>query len=346
MVAEERLSILVVDDIEANIDILLAILGEKYDVMVAMNGTKAIELAMKEKPDLILLDVMMPGVDGYDVCKTLKSECRTAGIPVIFITSKDDVEDEAHGLSLGAVDYITKPISPPIVRARVAAHIELSQQHRLCRMRVERQIKEIRRGQKDAIYMLGLAGHYKDDDTGVHIWRMANYAKLLSKAAGWSIGLQNMMLLAAPMHDTGKIGIDDKVLRKPAKLTNDERAAMQKHTLYGNRILSVAKSPIFKMASQVALYHHERWTGGGYPERIEGEQIPEAARIVAIADVFDALTMQRPYKKAWPIERALEYISNSKGHFEPRLADLFVEMEPKLVEIKEHWGKREYNATM
>lgn len=340
--AIEKMKILIVDDEPNNISVLSELLMDEYDLAVAMNGEDAIALAHEEpRPDLILLDIMMPGMSGYEVCTTLKADVVTASIPIVFITAMIDVEDETKGFSVGAVDYITKPISPPIVKARVSSHIALGHQQRACEIRIDKQLAEIREGQKDAVYMLGQAGHYNDDDTGVHVWRMAHYSKALAKAAGWPLGQQNMLLLAAPMHDMGKIGIPDIILKKPDKLTDDEWVKMRKHTTYGHKILSIATSPLFKMASTIALSHHERWEGGGYPENIEGEAIPESARIVAIADVFDALTMQRPYKDAWSIERAMQYIANSGGHFEPRLVELFLSIEDEVVEIKEHWSKRE-----
>ncbi|WP_031479215.1 response regulator [Maridesulfovibrio frigidus] len=343
----EKMRVLIVDDEPNNITVLSELLMDEYELAIAMNGQDAIDIAREEpKPDLILLDIMMPGMDGYDVCKTLKADKDTASIPVIFVTAMGEIEDETKGFSVGAVDYITKPISPPVVKARVATHVALAHQHRACEMLVEKQVKKIRESQKDAVYMLGSAGHYNDDDTGAHIWRMASYSKAIAKAANWSVGKQNMLLLAAAMHDTGKIGIPDSILKKPGKLDDKEWIKMRKHSEYGHKILSVAKSPLFVMASEIALYHHERWEGGGYPKNLQGEDIPEAARIVAIADVFDALTMQRPYKDAWPIERAMEYIGNSNGHFEPRLSEIFASIEDEIVSIKEHWGKKEKNVTM
>ncbi|WFS62759.1 response regulator [Pseudodesulfovibrio thermohalotolerans] len=337
----DKPTVLIVDDISTNIDVLVETLEDQYEILVALDGETALETALEDLPDIILLDIMMPEMDGYEVCRRLKADARTADIPVIFVTAMDDVGNETKGLSLGAIDYITKPISPDMVRVRVANHLHLAQQHRMCRNQVEEQVHEIRRGQTDAIHMLGLAGHYNDDDTGVHIWRMANYAKRLAKEIGWSVDMQEMLVLAAPMHDTGKIGIPDSILKKPGKLDESEWVIMKKHTVYGHKILSVATSPLFDMAGAIALYHHERWAGGGYPENLEGEAIPEAARIVAVADVFDALTMKRPYKEEWPVARALEYIRDSGGHFEPRLAEAFCAAEKDIVDIKTHWSDRE-----
>ncbi len=335
-----RPTVLVVDDNRMNIDLMIDLLKDDFELLAALNGEAALEIIQNTLPDIILLDIMMPDMDGYEVCKRLKSEERTNKIPVIFITAKAQIEDEAKGLKYGAVDYITKPISPPIVKARIATHLSLAQQQRSCEAQIVKQIAEISKGQKDAVFMLGKAGHFNDDDTGNHIWRMADYAKALAKAVGWSVKEQNMLQLAAAMHDSGKIGISDSILKKPGKLDEDEWITMRKHTEFGHQVLSIADSPLFLMASEVALHHHERWAGGGYPADLQGEDIPEAARIVALADVFDALTIKRPYKKAWPIEKAMEYIGNSDGHFEPRLAKLFLSIESEIRAIKEYWDQK------
>lgn len=342
----DRPHILIVDDTEANVDLLDEVLHSNFELSVAMNGEDALNAAQNAPPDLILLDIMMPSMDGFEVCRRLKADPKTHKIPIIFITARNETVDEAKGFTVGAVDYILKPISPPIVLARIRTHLALADQQKTCEKVIDKQVREIRQGQKDAIYMLGLAGHYNDDDTGAHIWRMANYAKILAKAVGWSVEQQNMLLLAAPMHDTGKIGIPDGILRKPGKLDEDEWAIMRKHTTYGHRILSVAKTPLFSLASDIALCHHEKWDGSGYPAGLSGHDISEAARIVAIADVFDALTMQRPYKAPWTFERAMDYIQNSNGHFEPRLANAFITLKKEIVAIKRSWGRREKNKTL
>jgi putative two-component system response regulator len=333
--------ILVVDDMPENIQILSDILRDDYTVLAAKSGEKALQFVLRQPPDLILLDVMMPGMDGFEVCTRLKAEKKWEKIPVIFITAMNEIKDEAHGFEVGAVDYITKPVSPPIVQARVRSHLALADQQRACEKTVERQVATIKQGQKDAIFMLGQAGHYNDDQTGVHIWRMASYARALSKAAGWNIPRQRQMLLAAPMHDTGKIGIPDNILKKPGKLTEEEWVIMRGHSAIGHKILSLSKAPIFVLAAEVALSHHERWDGGGYPNRLAGEDIPESARIVAIADVFDALTMKRPYKDPWPLDRAFSYIKTSDGQFDPTLVEMFLGIQEQISEIKEYWSNKE-----
>ena len=343
--AEKKNIVLVVDDVAENITVLHKVLSDAYKVKVATNGNKALEIAhTTPQPDIILLDIMMPGMDGYTVCQKLKSDPETAKIPVIFVTAMSEIEDEKKGFQLGAVDYITKPIYPSIVQARVKTHLDLADQQRACERTVGEQVATIRKGQRDAIYMLGHAGHYNDDDTGVHIWRMASYAKAVAKAVNWSVEEQNTLLLAAPMHDTGKIGIPDSILKKPEKLTAEEWKIMRKHTTIGHKILSLGDAPVFTMAAKIALSHHERWDGGGYPKKIEGEAIPQSARIVAISDVFDALTMKRPYKAAWEIERTFQYISDSKGHFDPNLIKIFLSLKDEIRSIKKYWDKKERNG--
>jgi putative two-component system response regulator len=322
--------ILLVDDEPNNLQVLKQILKEHYQLIFATNGEKALEAAAKHAPDLVLLDIMMPGMNGYEVCEKIKGYPTTMHIPVIFVTAMSEVEDEARGFDVGAVDYIQKPVSGPIVLRRVQTHLSLVR------------AKELEENQRAAIFMLGEAGHYNDTDTGEHIWRMSAYARALAEAVGWSSELAERLELAAPMHDTGKIGIPDTILKAPRKLTSEEWVVMKTHTEIGSRILNMSHNPIFSMAADVALYHHEKWDGSGYPMGLSGESISECARIVAIADVFDALTMKRPYKEAWPVEKSITEIKNGSGkHFEPRLVDAFCNIIPKLLKIKERWDSKE-----
>jgi len=322
--------ILVVDDQPNNLQVLRQVLKSHYQLIFAHNGQKAIQASQNHRPDLILLDIMMPEMDGYEVCRELKNNPVTVNIPVIFVTAMDEVEDETLGFEVGAVDYIAKPISAPIVISRIKNQLSLVR------------AKALEESQRDAISMLGEAGHYNDTDTGVHTWRMAAYAKELAIAAGWPGTLTDWLELAAPMHDTGKIGIPDSILKAPRKLTIDEWNIMKTHAEIGYGILRRGHSPIFTMAAEIAYYHHERWDGSGYPFGIAGENIPESARFVAIADVFDALTMKRPYKEAWTVNDAIAEIKRSSGtQFEPRLVELFEQILPRIIEIKKEWDKKE-----
>jgi len=334
--------ILIVDDEPNNVRLLRQILKGQYNISIASDGIQAIEVAQKVQPDLILMDVMMPVMDGYTACIKLKSNPDTASIPVIFITAKTEIKDEKKGFEVGGVDYITKPISGPIVQARVATHLALYDQQRASQIIIEQRTKELAQIQRAAIFMLGEAGHYNDTDTGLHIWRMAAFSSTIARSAGWNVDDAQQLEIAAPMHDTGKIGIADDILKKPGKLDADQWHVMKTHSQIGYDILSKSNTPLFQMAADIALSHHEKWDGNGYPKGLKGEEIPESARIVAIADVFDALTSQRPYKKAWPINDAVDEIQRSSGsHFDPRLVDCFLQCLDQIIHVKSTWDTRE-----
>ena len=327
---DRRPQLLVVDDEPANLQVLRHILQEDYRLLFAKDGAKALELAAREKPELILLDVMMPGMTGYEVCAQLKATPATSTIPVIFVTALADVEDEAQGFAVGAVDYITKPVSPAIVKARVRTHLSL--------VRVE----ELRETRLQIVQRLGLAAEYKDNETGLHVIRMSHYSRVLALAAGFSEAQAEELLNAAPMHDVGKIGIPDAVLRKPGKLDGEEWEVMKQHAQIGADIIGEHPSGLLRMAREIALNHHEKWDGSGYPRGISGAEIPVEARIIAIADVFDALTSERPYKKAWPVEEAVQLLREQSGrHFDPELVELFLGQLPAILEIKERWAERD-----
>ena len=338
----EKQTILAVDDTVENLDIIKGILVPEYTVLAATNGDLALKIAQKKKPDLILLDVMMSGMDGYEVCRRLESNEEMASIPVIFVTAMTAEQDEYAGFSVGAVDYIAKPINAMIVKARVSTHLSLADQQRACEQRVHQATADLLRNQYDAIEMLGDAGHYNDTDTGVHIWRMADYAELLARAINWPVDEQKKIKLAAPMHDTGKIGISDDILKAKRKLTAEEFEIMKTHTTIGYSILNKSDTPLFQMAAEIALRHHEKWNGSGYPDGLKGEQIPMSARIVAIADVFDALTMKRPYKEAWPIDKAFALLHQDAGsHFDPNLIEVFESIKTEVLDVKQAWDQKE-----
>jgi putative two-component system response regulator len=322
--------LLIVDDDPHNLAVLRQILGTRYRLVFARDGAGALAAAARHAPALVLLDIAMPDMDGYAVCRALKADPRSENIPVIFVTALGEVGDEARGFAAGGVDYLVKPVSPPIVQARVATHLSLVRAARL------------EQSYRDAVFMLGEAGHYNDAETGEHIWRMAAYARALAEAAGWGEETCQLIELAAPMHDTGKLGIPDTLLRKPGRLDPAEWAVMKTHTRIGHEILAKSDAPVFRLAAEVALRHHEWWNGEGYPDGLAGEAIPEAARIVALADVFDALTMKRPYKEAWPVARAMAQVQASAGQqFEPRLVELFVDILPRILQLREGWSGAE-----
>jgi putative two-component system response regulator len=333
-IAERRQKLLLVDDEPSNLQVLRHILQDSYRLLFARDGDKAIELAGREQPDLILLDVMMPGMTGYQVCRALKRDPATRAIPVIFVTALTDTDDEAEGFEAGAVDYITKPVSPLIVKARIRTHLSL--------VRVD----ELRETRLQIVQRLGMAAEYKDNETGLHVIRMSHYSRLLALAAGLGEAEAEDLLHAAPMHDVGKIGIPDAILRKPGKLDADEWSVMREHSRIGAKIIGEHPGGLLKMAHNIALYHHEKWDGSGYPHGLRGEAIPLEARIVAIADVFDALTSERPYKKAWSVEEAVALIRSEAGrHFEPRLVELFIDRcLPQVLEVRELWKELEVSC--
>lgn len=327
---DHRPRLLLVDDEPANLQVLRHVLQQDYRLLFARDGDKALQLAVQEQPDLILLDVMMPGLSGYQVCSELKSQPATAHIPVVFVTALSESQDETLGFEAGAVDYIVKPISPPIVRARVRTHLSL--------VRVE----ELRASRLEIVQRLGRAAEYKDNETGLHVMRMSHYSAILARAAGFSPDEADELLHAAPMHDVGKIGIPDAILRKQGKLDADEWAVMRTHCEIGAEIIGEHRSGLLHRARSIALSHHEKWDGSGYPQGLAEDAIPIDARIVAVADVFDALTSVRPYKPAWTVEAAVTQLRKDSGrHFDPKLVELFVDALPTVLEVKARWPEEE-----
>lgn len=341
--ATEKATVLIVDDTPLNISILVGLLKPFYKTVVAKDGEQALNRVFSGAvPDLILLDIMMPGIDGYEVCRQLKADPRTKDVPVVFISAMSDAVDEEKGLLLGAVDYITKPISPPIVLARVKTHLALSQQHRALSDEVKARTQELEQSRKELIRRLGLAAEYKDNETGLHVQRMAEYARLVALELGFNERDAETLAAAAPMHDIGKLGIPDDILCKPGKLTPEEYKIIQGHPEIGARILGAPDSELLFIAQQVALYHHEKWDGSGYPHGLKGTEIPLVARIAAAADVFDALVSVRPYKKPWPLERVLSLFEEEKGrHFDPQVIDAFLNVLPQIVEVMERLADTE-----
>ena len=324
---DHRPRLLLVDDEPTNLQLLRQVLQADYRLLFATDGARALQLAKEQRPDLILLDIMMPGMDGYAVCQALKRQPLTAHIPVIFVTALTDTQDETRGFDVGAVDYITKPVSPPVVRARVRTQLSLVH------------TDELRASRLQIVQCLGRAAEYTDNETGRHVIRMSLYAQQLALAAGCSAAWAEDLLHAAPMHDIGKIGIPDAVLLKPGPLDAQEWIIMRTHPQIGAEIIGPHAAHVLQLARSIALAHHEKWGGSGYPHGLAGEAIPLEARICAIVDVFDALTSTRPYKKPWSTEDAVAHIQSQAGkHFEPRLVDLFVALLPQLLPIQQRWA--------
>lgn len=338
---EMKRTVLVVDDVPDNISVLSGILKDGYKVKAALDGERALKVAAAQPyPDLILLDVMMPGLSGFEVCRRLKSDPRLAAIPVIFVTAMGEVENEHEGFAAGAVDYITKPVSPAIVRARVKTHLALYDQNRELDRLISLRTLELHQTRLQIIRRLGRAAEFKDNETGNHVIRMSHYSRLIGRAYGMAEPELDLLFNAAPMHDIGKIGVPDGILLKPGKLDADEWRIMQKHPTMGAEIIGKHDNELLTYARLVALTHHECWDGSGYPEGLAGADIPLVGRIVAIADVFDALTSLRPYKLPWSFEDAVAEIRSRSGlNFDPDLIPAFMAALPEIRRIMEMYAE-------
>ncbi|MGR8931453.1 MAG: response regulator [Gammaproteobacteria bacterium] len=355
----EKPTILVVDDTPDNLVLMSNLLKNDYKVKVANGGEKALKIARADMPpDLILLDIMMPEIDGYDVCKQLKADAATRNIPVIFLTAKSEVEDETYGLGLGAADYITKPISPPIVLARIKTHLSikamqdfLRDKNEFLENQVKRRTAEIVAIQDVTIHALASLAETRDSDTGNHIRRTQHYVKLLAEQLRhhprFSHFLDNdktieMLFKSAPLHDIGKVGIPDHILLKRGRFDQDEFEIMKKHAEMGRQVIQQAENelgiemPFLRIAKDIAYSHQEKWDGSGYPEGLSGDDIPISARLMAVADVYDALISRRVYKEGMPHEQALQIMLEGKSlHFDPDVIDAFVEQQDEIKRIAE-----------
>jgi putative two-component system response regulator len=343
--------ILVVDDEDRNLRLMEAMLVPLgYRIQTAKNGEQALDVVAQEPVDVILLDVMMPVMDGFEVAARLKSDPETKIIPIVMVTALQAREDRIKAIEAGADDFLTKPVDKTEMRARVASLVKVKAYHdhmRNHQKELETQVAErtrdleqafarIKSVSLEAIYRLTRAAEYKDEDTGSHIQRMSNYAAAIARNMGLGERVSESILYATPMHDIGKIGIPDRILLKPGKLDPDEWAIMQQHTVIGARILEGSRTGIIRLGEIVAMTHHEKWDGSGYPRGLKGKQIPLVGRIVAIADVFDALTSKRPYKEAFSLERSYGIIRDGRGtHFDPDVVDTFFASEPDILKIKE-----------
>jgi putative two-component system response regulator len=358
---QTRTTILIVDDTPDNIALMSGLLKDSFRVKAATNGPKAIAIAQAEPhPELILLDIMMPGMDGYEVCQRLKSDPATSGIPIIFLTAKSTPEDEQKGLSLGAVDYITKPISPAIVLARIntqlalkAASDFLRDQNAFLQKEIERRTQETKAIQDVTILVMASLAETRDIETGNHIRRTQNYMRALAQRLQDHPRFQgflndatiDMLYKSAPLHDIGKVGIPDKILLKPGKLTPIEFEIMKTHTSLGMEAIEHAEESLganvdfLRIAKEIALSHHEKWDGSGYPEGKAGDAIPISARLMALADVYDALISRRVYKEPMPHDEAMKIILAGKGtHFDPDVVEAFIEAADEMKAIAEKYA--------
>ncbi len=350
LTATRKATILVVDDTPNNLSLMSGLLKDQYKVKIANNGDKALNIAQADgPPDLILLDIMMPGLSGYDVIRELKADPRTREIPVMFITAMSETEDERLGLELGAVDYITKPISPPILLARVATHLNikrasdfLKDQNAFLEDEVNRRTQEVQAIQDVTILAMASLAETRDNETGNHIRRTQHYVRLLANRLqshprfGYFLSDKTIELLfkSAPLHDIGKVGIPDHILLKPGRFTPEEFEIMKTHTTLGRDAILAAEQHLgmevgfLKLAKEIALYHQEKWDGSGYPTGPRGEQIPISARLMAVADVYDALISRRPYKEGMPHDKAVGIMREGRGtHFDPDVLDAFLALQ-------------------
>jgi len=357
--SSSRLTVLVVDDAPANLNLLAGLLNTSYRVRLAPSGPKALELAQKSPPDLVLLDVMMPDMDGYEVCRRLKADERTRHIPVIFLTAMQEPENEALGFEVGAADFIHKPISPAIVQARVKTHLQNKTlqdmlRHHNARLssELDERMVQLDRLRESMLYVMISFAEFRDQETGNHVKRTQEYVRVLATEL-WRRGRhldllspQSIELIAksAPLHDLGKVAISDNILLKPGKLTAEEFEIMKTHPVHGWEMLRRAAqrmgddTDFLSYAMEIARSHHEKWDGSGYPDGLAGETIPLSARLMAVADVYDALISRRPYKPPHSHADARHYLLQGAGrHFDPEVVDVFEAIQQQFLDIASQW---------
>jgi putative two-component system response regulator len=367
---KDKPTILIVDDTPDNIMLLSRLLKDKYHTKVANNGSTALQIAASSPDlDLVLLDVMMPGMDGYETCRQLKANPATADIPVIFLTAKNQVEDEAMGLSVGAVDYLGKPISPPILFARVATHLSLraarrilEDQNQVLERMVQQRTAQLMLMQEAIIMAMASMAERRDhdfDNPSNHIRRVQHYMRTLALqlrghprfADKLSDETIELLYKSAPLHDIGKVAIPDSILRKPGKLDPEEFEVMKLHAAYGRDTIMLVEEQIggsnrfLMFAREIAHSHQEKWDGTGYPERLRGDDIPVSARLMAVADVYDALISRRVYKPAFTHAQSLEIMRQGRGtHFDPDVLDAFFAVEADFARIAQTYRDAEDDA--
>lgn len=341
--------IMIVDDEQVNLKLLEKMLrAEGYSNLISISDPRQVRDAYCAEPtDLILLDLNMPFLNGYEVMAQLKELEDPLLPPILVLTAQGSRDFLMRALNEGARDFLSKPFDRYELLARVRnlleAHLALRltfDKKGVLEEMVRKRTAEVIQSRLEIVQRLGRASEYRDNETGRHILRMSHSAALLAKQIGWSKERCDLMLYASPMHDLGKIGISDTIMLKPARLTDEERAIMETHTTIGADILSGSNNELLETARIIALTHHERWDGSGYPRKLSGEEIPMEGRVAAVVDVFDALTSIRPYKKAWPIEEAVEDMRKNSGtHFDPKLVDHFMKIMPGILQIRERFSE-------
>ena len=356
-------TVLIVDDTPDNLAMMSGLLQDFYRVKVANSGERALRIVAAAPPDLILLDIMMPDLEGYEVCRRLKASHATAHIPIIFLTARSTIEDEKRGLEVGAVDYIVKPISPPIVLARVKTHLTLKSaadflrdKNEFLEKEVERRTEEVTAIQEATIQVVTSLAETRDQETGNHIRRTQEYVRVVAEKLsrderfGAMLTAQAIATIykSAPLHDIGKVGIPDRILLKPGRLTTDEFQIMKTHTTVGYQSIARAEQQLgmevdfLHRAKEIALSHHEKWDGSGYPAGLKGTAIPLAARLMAVADVYDALVSRRVYKEPIPHPDAMKIMVDGRGsHFDPYVLDAFLALESDICAIAQRYWDAE-----
>ncbi len=341
-----KLTVLIVDDVAENIKVAMETLKlVGCELVYATSGIQALERATNTMPDLILLDIMMPDMDGFTVCKVLKAEKKTQNIPIIFLSAKSGTDNIIKGFELGAVDYISKPFRAEELKARVLTHLKLHNYEKNLVTMVDEATSEITNLNKtitdtqvELMFGLGNIAESHSKETSLHVKRVSEYSYLLAKVYGFDEEKSTMIKNASSLHDIGKLSTPDYILTKPAKLDAEEWEIMKTHAQNGSDMLSKSEWPLFQLSATICAQHHEHYDGTGYPLKLKGEDISIYARIVAIADVFDALSNKRVYKDGWSVEKVIDHMKNNKGtHFDPKLIDLFLENIIEILEIRDKY---------
>ncbi len=342
------MKVVIVDDTALNLALMQTLIGKlaECDPVTFSEPSEAIEWTSNNPLDLLIVDYMMPDIDGIEFISRFKAQSGHEDVPILMVTADHEKQTRYDALQSGATDFLNKPIDRheflPRVRNMLAlrrAHLATRERARLLAAEVDNATREIHAREREMVTRLARAAEFRDPETGAHIQRMSHYSELIARHLGVDDGYRRALLLASPMHDVGKLGIPDSILLKPARLTADEFEVMKAHPKHGYDILKESGSPVIQLAARIALSHHERFDGAGYPHQLEGEAIPLEGRIVAVADVFDALTSCRPYKKAWPLEDARRHLENGRGsHFDPACVDAFLGAWDEVLAIRDKFG--------
>jgi putative two-component system response regulator len=341
------MNVVIVDDTQINVTLMEALIKriEGCKPVCFTESAKGLQWCIDNEPDLVIVDYMMPAPDGIEFIRRLREVPTRKELPILMVTADHEKEVRYRALETGATDFLTKPVDRIEFTSRAKNMLAIRRSHVLLSDHAARLAAEVREAtaeihtrERETIFRLARAAEFRDPETGAHILRMANYSCIIADKLGWDAERNDILLLAAPMHDVGKLGTPDHILLKPGKLTPDEFEIMKKHAPIGWEILKDSSSPILTLAAEIALTHHEKFDGSGYPNGTEGMDIPISGRIVAVADVFDALTSERPYKEAWPIERALEFLQQGRGiHFDPDCIDAFIGAEEAVLAVRDRY---------